>query len=129
MGSSFGGPFGVFSDCSDSARVFTKILGTLRHFGQSTRRFGVICQQTSGLAKNGAGEGNRTLISGLGSPHSTTEPHPLPPSFLTDHFQVCNKRNSHVPTKRNYPNLSIYCHPLRRSLSEQINHYHEYPIK
>ena len=26
---------------------------------------------------NGAGEGNRTLISGLGSPHSTTEPHPL----------------------------------------------------
>jgi hypothetical protein len=25
---------------------------------------------------NGAGEGNRTLISGLGSPHSTTEPHP-----------------------------------------------------
>jgi hypothetical protein len=25
----------------------------------------------------GAGEGNRTLISGLGSPHSTTEPHPL----------------------------------------------------
>src|SRR6266404_3925474 len=24
----------------------------------------------------GAGEGNRTLISGLGSPHSTTEPHP-----------------------------------------------------
>ena len=27
--------------------------------------------------KLGAGEGNRTLISGLGSPHSTTEPHPL----------------------------------------------------
>ena len=27
---------------------------------------------------NGAGEGNRTLISGLGSPHSTTEPHPPP---------------------------------------------------
>ena len=26
----------------------------------------------------GAGEGNRTLISGLGSPHSTTEPHPPP---------------------------------------------------
>ena len=30
------------------------------------------------LIINGAGEGNRTLISGLGSPHSTTEPHPLP---------------------------------------------------
>ena len=28
---------------------------------------------------NGAGEGNRTLISGLGSPHSTTEPHPPAP--------------------------------------------------
>jgi hypothetical protein len=27
---------------------------------------------------NGAGEGNRTLVSGLGSPHSTIEPHPLP---------------------------------------------------
>jgi hypothetical protein len=26
----------------------------------------------------GAGEGNRTLVSGLGSPHSTIEPHPLP---------------------------------------------------
>src|ERR1043165_4314977 len=25
---------------------------------------------------NGAGEGNRTLVSGLGSPHSTIEPHP-----------------------------------------------------
>jgi hypothetical protein len=30
-----------------------------------------------GDLKIGAGEGNRTLISGLGSPHSTTEPHPL----------------------------------------------------
>ena len=29
-----------------------------------------------GNLKIGAGEGNRTLISGLGSPHSTTEPHP-----------------------------------------------------
>src|SRR5690348_2537181 len=29
------------------------------------------------VLKLGAGEGNRTLISGLGSPHSTTEPHPL----------------------------------------------------
>jgi hypothetical protein len=25
---------------------------------------------------NGAGEGNRTLVSGLGSPHSAIEPHP-----------------------------------------------------
>ena len=33
----------------------------------------------------GAGEGNRTLISGLGSPHSATEPHPLPPvKSITD---------------------------------------------
>ena len=29
------------------------------------------------LCINGAGEGNRTLVSGLGSPHSTIEPHPL----------------------------------------------------
>src|SRR4051794_41155739 len=29
------------------------------------------------LKINGAGEGNRTLVSGLGSPHSTIEPHPL----------------------------------------------------
>ena len=29
------------------------------------------------LIINGAGEGNRTLVSGLGSPHSTIEPHPL----------------------------------------------------
>src|SRR6266481_8737426 len=28
------------------------------------------------LIINGAGEGNRTLVSGLGSPHSTIEPHP-----------------------------------------------------
>src|ERR1039458_4813554 len=32
--------------------------------------------------KVGAGEGNRTLISGLGSPHSTTEPHQLPVEIL-----------------------------------------------
>jgi hypothetical protein len=28
------------------------------------------------LIINGAGEGNRTLVSGLGSPRSTIEPHP-----------------------------------------------------
>ena len=33
--------------------------------------------------RRGAGEGNRTLVSGLGSPHSTIEPHPLPGSALT----------------------------------------------
>ena len=32
------------------------------------------------LIMNGAGEGNRTLVSGLGSPRSTIEPHP--PTFL-----------------------------------------------
>ena len=30
----------------------------------------------------GAGEGNRTLVSGLGSPRSTIEPHPLPVACL-----------------------------------------------
>ncbi|MDB6037342.1 MAG: hypothetical protein JWM99_1183, partial [Verrucomicrobiales bacterium] len=29
------------------------------------------------LIINGAGEGNRTLVSALGRPHSTIEPHPL----------------------------------------------------
>src|SRR5215472_431379 len=38
------------------------------------------------LIINGAGEGNRTLISGLGSPHSTTEPHPLPGCRLVSAF-------------------------------------------
>ncbi len=28
------------------------------------------------LIMNGAGEGNRTLVSALGRPHSTIEPHP-----------------------------------------------------
>jgi hypothetical protein len=31
---------------------------------------------------DGAGEGNRTLVSGLGSPHSTIEPHPRPTRFI-----------------------------------------------
>ena len=30
------------------------------------------------LIINGAGEGNRTLVSALGRPHSTIEPHPPP---------------------------------------------------
>ena len=30
-----------------------------------------------GFHRSGAGEGNRTLVSGLGSPHSAIEPHPL----------------------------------------------------
>ena len=29
------------------------------------------------VIKIGAGEGNRTLVSALGRPHSTIEPHPL----------------------------------------------------
>jgi hypothetical protein len=34
------------------------------------------------LIINGAGEGNRTLVSGLGSPHSTIEPHPQSKAML-----------------------------------------------
>src|SRR5215468_5956088 len=30
----------------------------------------------NGILGDGAGEGNRTLVSGLGSPRSTIEPHP-----------------------------------------------------
>jgi hypothetical protein len=33
-------------------------------------------QRCKSLMINGAGEGNRTLVSGLGSPRSTIEPHP-----------------------------------------------------
>src|SRR6185295_15917634 len=33
---------------------------------------------TEEVAEVGAGEGNRTLVSGLGSPRSTIEPHPRP---------------------------------------------------
>ena len=40
-------------------------------------------REMSGGLVFGAGEGNRTLISGLGSPHSTTEPHPLPKNCIT----------------------------------------------
>ena len=53
-------------------------------FGRAKPRLrgSVYCTFTALLRKsliiNGAGEGNRTLISGLGSPHSATEPHPLP---------------------------------------------------
>src|ERR1039458_8113460 len=51
-------------------------------FGRTKPRLwgSVYCTFTALVRKsliiNGAGEGNRTLISGLGSPHSTTEPHP-----------------------------------------------------
>jgi hypothetical protein len=44
------------------------------------------------LWKVGAGEGNRTLISGLGSPHSTTEPHPHPVQvYLAEHHPGCKR--------------------------------------
>src|SRR5437867_13052297 len=45
------------------------------------------------LIINGAGEGNRTLVSGLGSPHSTIEPHPHPGrllGFLSLLTSICN---------------------------------------
>ena len=41
----------------------------------------ILAEATKPLIMNGAGEGNRTLASGLGSPHSTIEPHPLRASF------------------------------------------------
>jgi hypothetical protein len=36
------------------------------------------------LKMNGAGEGNRTLVSALGRPHSTIEPHPLTSTFISN---------------------------------------------
>jgi len=42
------------------------------------------------LIMNGAGEGNRTLVSGLGSPHSTIEPHP----HRENELEKSNRRGS-----------------------------------
>jgi hypothetical protein len=43
------------------------------------------------LTITGAGEGNRTLVSGLGSPRSTIEPHPLRlPAVVAGSDQQCN---------------------------------------
>jgi hypothetical protein len=54
-------------------------------------------QRCKSLIISGAGEGNRTLVSGLGSPHSTIEPHPLPMialsdvlGLITNDFSFCN---------------------------------------
>ena len=42
------------------------------------------------LIMNGAGEGNRTLVSGLGSPHSTIEPHPRQAQLVAGGFNIRN---------------------------------------
>ncbi len=60
-------------------------LGFELHFSYTLR---------NSLIINGAGEGNRTLVSGLGSPHSTIEPHPHSAEILCSKFfrgaqQVC----------------------------------------
>ncbi len=46
---------------------------------------------------NGAGEGNRTLVSGLGSPRSTIEPHPRHTQVVAGGFNI---RNGGVRTRR-----------------------------
>jgi hypothetical protein len=56
-------------------------------FGADLKSISFYCTFTALNCKcliiNGAGEGNRTLVSGLGSPHSTIEPHPLlSPEFI-----------------------------------------------
>ena len=49
--------------------------------GNARKILALYCTFTALIRKsliiNGAGEGNRTLVSGLGRPHSTIEPHPL----------------------------------------------------
>ena len=45
-------------------------------------------QSRKQLILNGAGEGNRTLVSALGRPHSTIEPHPLNHKELTAFYQT-----------------------------------------
>ncbi len=44
-----------------------------------------------GIFRSGAGEGNRTLVSGLGSPHSTIGPHPQPLLVLNFVSQVSSR--------------------------------------
>ena len=63
------------------------------------------------LIMNGAGEGNRTLVSGLGSPRSTIEPHPLRVTgtcsrvcLVAQLFDASNGcRYSRKPTLNTYP--------------------------
>src|SRR5437868_11926872 len=59
--------------------VSDKLAGTSSQFDPATSsssRLGMIRRSGKGPQITGAGEGNRTLVSGLGSPHSTIEPHP-----------------------------------------------------
>src|SRR6266566_9970208 len=65
----------------------------------------------------GAGEGNRTLISGLGSPHSTTEPHPLRLTDLITDPQPSRNRK-----------LEIYFRRIS-SLNDASSHHYEYVIR
>src|SRR6476620_3901759 len=46
------------------------------HFHARTLDSHVVRSSFIGVYESGAGEGNRTLVSGLGSPRSTIEPHP-----------------------------------------------------
>ena len=78
------------------------------------------------LIINGAGEGNRTLVSGLGSPHSTIEPHPLldVSVFIPDNHSTCN---SQCNFKREFGCLLDRCIWLSISLHNLL-HY-EYFIR
>ena len=65
------GPFGIElsrkcrkAECFQREKTKLSLGDSLAHLRKS-------------LLLNGAGEGNRTLVSALGRPHSTIEPHPL----------------------------------------------------
>src|SRR5881394_665937 len=67
------------------------------------------------LVINGAGEGNRTLVSGLGSPRSTIEPHPRSDcSKFT--VQVVNFK-AHLPALLSPPSRI----PVRNSAPQSLH--------
>ncbi len=54
------------------------VVGNLPAISGISNPFGNPKFSQIGSCESGAGEGNRTLVSGLGSPHSTIGPHPHP---------------------------------------------------
>ena len=68
------------------------------------------------FAKIGAGEGNRTLVSSLGSSHSTIEPHPLRTSLNLSGVPV--HEGHPLRTSLNLSGVPVHeGHPLRTSLN------------
>src|SRR5580765_4412745 len=72
------------------------------------------------LIINGAGEGNRTLISGLGSPHSTTEPHPLiADGYIPKTATPCKRRLKEHEEQRGY-SMPAGCRAVQKGPSQDM---------